>query len=388
MSPESLTQRSHTDVTDNVEIIMQNCKSLKLLTTAAGACLSFTSWTLPPSLADSAQAPATPRAAGTQGSASAEPAKQAAADTNLNPTTVLGTTDSITTPADKDGKVVVKPGMPISVNMAADDLQPTDDAELAKKQADAYPDNAEAAFIYAVALTRTSRVEEALKQVRHAKNLARDKGGPEYFDKMIGSYEKMIEYCPDDNRIRYTLAWAYYMKAYLLSKSVPNPAPAAAAAAPAAAASKSDKDKGKNVNTAMAGQMLSMLSPQLAQSAPAQGKISTSDLPHIPSALEQAPPSVAPQVKKYYESALKNLDDLLARKPDDIWARVYRAHLSAEMTGDLGAAMAVWQDCAAKNPQNPAPYFFLGEAYLRLGNLKESLSNISRAIALRALGTY
>jgi tetratricopeptide (TPR) repeat protein len=361
---------------------MQNSKSLKLLTTAAGVCLTLTTWTLPPALADQAQ----PDSAGANAPVvpGADAGKAATADVVNNPTTPVGTTDSVTTSADSQGKVIVKPGMPITVNMAAEDLQPTDDAELARQQADAYPDNAEAAFIYAVALTRTSRVEDALKQVRHAKNLARDKGGPAYFDKMIGTYEHMLEYCPDDNRIRYTLAWAYYMKAYLLSKSVPNTVPDANAIA---AAAKNDKDKSKNVNTQMAGQVLAMLSPQLAQNVPSQGKISTSNLPHIPSALEQAPPSVAPQVKKYYESALKNLDDLLTRKPDDIWARVYRAHLSAECTGDLGAAMKVWEDCAAKNPQNPAPYFFLAEAYLRLGNLKESLSNISRAIALRALNT-
>ncbi|MGH9550305.1 MAG: tetratricopeptide repeat protein, partial [Terriglobales bacterium] len=93
-----------------------------------------------------------------------------------------------------------------------------------------------------------------------------------------------------------------------------------------------------------------------------------------------------PQVRKYYEAAIKNLDDLLARKPDDIWARVYRAHLNAEYTGDLADAMKTWRECGKQCPENPAPYFFLAEGYLRSGNLKECLGNISRAIALRALG--
>jgi len=370
---------------------MQNSKSLKLLTAAASGSLIFSLSVMPPSSAQKEQpapastvthSPANSVAAAATPSIS-DSSKPTSADAGAYSTTPAGTTDSVTTSADSNGKVTVKPGMPITINMATEDLQPTDDAELAKRQADAYPDNAEAAFIYAVALTRTSRVEDALKQVRQAKRLAFNKGGPGYFDKMIGTYEHMLEYCPDDNRIRYTLAWAYYMKAYLLSKSVPQPAPAAGTYT---VSTVNNKDKGKNVNGQMAGQMLSMLSPQLAQNVPAQGKISTTDLPHIPSALEQAPPSVEPQVKEYYQLALKNLDDLLARKPDDIWARVYRAHLNAECTGDLAGAMAVWHDCQNKNPQNPAPYFFLGEGYLRQGNLKESLSNISRAIALRAIG--
>jgi hypothetical protein len=47
--------------------------------------------------------------------------------------------------------------------------------------------------------------------------------------------------------------------------------------------------------------------------------------------------------------------------------------------------MAVWKECAQRFPDNPAAYFFLGEGYLKQGNLKECLSNISRAIALRGL---
>ncbi len=144
--------------------------------------------------------------------------------------------------------------------------------------------------------------------------------------------------------------------------------------------------KTKSVNVGMANQVLSMIDPKLSQNLPAQGKVSSDALPHIKGALEQAPPSVVPQVKTYYEAALKKLDDLLARKPNDIWARVYRAHLCAEYTGDLSAAMVTWKECQKQSPQNPAAYFFLGEGYLKQGNLKECFSNISKAIALRALG--
>ncbi len=116
-------------------------------------------------------------------------------------------------------RVIWKPGFELSAGTDADDLVPTDDVELARKQVAAYPDNPEAGFILAVALTRTSRVEEALQEVRRARKLAEAKGGPAYFDKMIASYEEMVKHHPKENRARYGLAWAYYMKAFMISKA-------------------------------------------------------------------------------------------------------------------------------------------------------------------------
>lgn len=284
-----------------------------------------------------------PCSAGNDGSANAQ-----SAPFSQNPSTGVTqvTPSSDALPAEK---ILLKPGQPLSIGMQTEDLVPTDDVELARRQVSAYPDNPEASFILAVALTRTSRVEEALKEVRRARKLADGKGGPTYFDHMIGAYEKMLTYCPEDNRIRYGLAWAYYMKAYLLAQ-----------------------------NSKKLAKLQSLQNP-------IQDKPNLS-IPHIEGALEKAAPDVVPQIKKYYESALTNLDDLLARKPDDIWARVYRAHLNAEYTGNLEESMAVWRSCRTKHPENPAPYFFLGEGYLKQGNLKECLNNISRAIALRAIG--
>jgi tetratricopeptide (TPR) repeat protein len=237
-------------------------------------------------------------------------------------------------------------------------------------------------------------VEEALQQVKKAGGLARQQGGPAYFDKMIASYEKMLEYIPDDNRIRYTLAWAYYMKAYVLSKTAHVAAGPGQPAAPPDAdpypgldkKQARQPDKSKKVDVGVAAPVLAMMDPKLAKNMSGDGKISTTELPRIPSALEQAPPSVRGQVKSYYDSALKNLDDLLARKPDDVWARVYRAHLYAESTGDLATAMRVWKQCAAQYPQNPAAHFFMAEGNLRLGNLKDSLGEITKALMLRGIG--
>lgn len=263
-------------------------------------------------------------------------------------------------------KIIWKPGLELSAGTGTEDLVPTDDVELARKQVAAYPDSPEASFILAVALTRTSHVEEALQEVRRARKLAEAKGGPVYFDKMIATYEEMLKHHPKENRVRYGLAWAYYMKAYLLAKYSRRATKAAAAQSAAAPAAKSPSVW------------------ELAASA-ANGKI-PANAPHIPSALEKADPAFHPQIKKYYELALARLNELLAQQPDDIWARVYRAFLKAEYSGNLEEAMNEWRNCQAKAPDNPAPYFFLGEAYLKQGNLKECINNISKAIALRAVG--
>jgi tetratricopeptide (TPR) repeat protein len=253
---------------------------------------------------------------------------------------------------------LIKPGQSISVSMATEDIVCTNDLALARKQREAYPDSAEASFIYAVALSRTSQVETALQEVRRARKLAEKDGGPAYFDQMIQSYEKMLTYYPEDNQVRYHLAWAYYMKAYLLAKY-------------------SGQAAGQNPKYA----------EWIAQAKkPADPSPVLGNLTQIRKDMSQVSPDAVPQVKRYYELALAKLDDLLARQPDDVWARVYRAHLQAESTGNIDQAIVEWQKVKEASPLNPAAYFFLGEGYLKKGNLKESLTNVSKAIALRATG--
>jgi TolA-binding protein len=268
---------------------------------------------------------------------------------------------------------------------------------LAEKQKAAYPDSAEASFILAVALTRTSRVEEALKEVQHARRLAEAKGGPVYFDKMIAAYEKMLTAYPDDNRVRYGLAWAYYMKAYLLAQQSrrvvrwkqANPELAAQLEAqknPPAAATTSGVNK--EVVKALTGSPAAAAATlaTLATGGMTGKRGSLDNLPHIPGALEKVDPADVPQIRNYFERALGKIDEILKREPNDVWTIVYGAHLRAEYTGNLDDAMKTWKSVASKYPNNPAPYFFLGEGYLKQGNLKESINNVSRAIALRALG--
>jgi tetratricopeptide (TPR) repeat protein len=306
-------------------------------------------------------------------------------------------------------RIPFKPGQTLTTVTDTEDIVATYDVELAKKQCAAYSDSPEAAFILAVALTRTSRVEEALKEVQRARKLTETKGGPAYFDKMISSYEQMLKSYPDDNRVRYGLAWAYYMKAYLLAENSrrsarwkKNMAAAAAAAkggangttsgagttsggATANASGALPASVSKDVSKALKGGDLSSLATAAAALAGNQN-LPAGSLPHIPGALENAEPADIPQIKQFFELALGKLDEIVKRDPEDVWTLVYRAHLRAEYSGDLAAAMATWRAVEAKYPNNPAPHFFMGEGYLKLGNLKESINHVSKAIALRALG--
>ncbi len=365
--------------------------------------------------APSTAAPATSATPATQ------TATQGAPDTGsaLKALSAASDDDDAVTP-NVGGKVMWKPGQTLSTDTDVEDIQPTDDINIATKQVQAYPDSPEASFIYAVNLTRTSRVEDALKEVRRARKLAEGKGGPAYFDKMIETYEAMLKNFPNEDRVRYHLAWAYYMKAYAIAKyskrsavwkranpelaakiaaaqaaqaqaqgqapaavtSTPAPAatPApAVAAAPAAPAAPVAVPLNIGGDTSGLGKLLG------AVAGLSNGSMSTDKL-RIPTPMEQCEPQDVPEVKKYYEMALQKLDEMLANKPHDVWAIVYRAHLKAEYTGDLTDAMNTWTRCKKEYPNNPAAYFFLGEGYLKQGNLKESLNHVSKAVALRALG--
>jgi tetratricopeptide (TPR) repeat protein len=279
--------------------------------------------------------------------------------------------EPVATAANKnEPSLMLKPGQPLVAGMKTEDIVATYDVALAKEQVAAYPDSPEASFVLAVALTRTSMVEDALQEVRRARKLAEKQGGPAYFDHMINEYEEMLKSYPQDNRVRYGLAWAYYMKAYVLTHY--------AKANPAKPAGISNEPNWHStwVN--------SLAQPQAQKLTTSKDTITLVGKQPAP-AWAGLPPEIVPQVKLYYESALRNLDDLLAQEPNDMWARAYRAYLKGEYTGNLQDAMAVWNACLAIAPNNPAAYFFLGQGYLKQGNFKECLQNISKAVALRQL---
>ncbi|MBK9144330.1 MAG: hypothetical protein IPM23_17675 [Candidatus Melainabacteria bacterium] len=278
---------------------------------------------------------------------------------------------------------------PIEVTTEAEAINITYDVGLARDQVKAYPDDPEAHFVLAVALTRTSQVEEAWKEVNISRRLAQNVGGPDYFNRMIDEYEGMLAHSPDDNKVRYHLAWAYYMKAYLLTeysrKVYEQKKRLEMAQAKTADRAKADEKvetkpadwQSQWVDSGMSNAETDAGSGAGKASLPASG---------MESVIDKAEPLAVPVIKGYYQKALARLDEILAREPKDLWSTLYRAHLQAECTGDLASAMRVWRRCQEEDPGSPAPYFFLGEGYLKQGNLRESLSNVSKAVALRALG--
>lgn len=361
-------------------------------------CTIFSVSAIPAFAADSASATSSATPATTESKASAAPT----AATTEAPT-ISGTapaSPAVTDPAavsqETAPKIMWKPGESLETSTDTEDIIATYDIELARRQVAAYSDSPEASFILAIALTRTSRVEEALKEVQRARKLAESKGGPAYFDKMIASYEKMLVSYPKDNQVRYGLAWAYYMKAYLLGRHSRKVAAWKAGAAAQAAAqangtasgatgnATASGTSGKDIGKALSSGNLAGLAGSIASMVAAQGK--PGELPHIPGALEKVDPADIPQITAYYDKALGQIAEILKTEPNDIWSIVYSAHLKAEYTGNLEGSMKVWRHVADTNPNNPAPFFFLGEGYLKQGNLKESINHVSKAIALRALG--
>jgi predicted Zn-dependent protease len=142
------------------------------------------------------------------------------------------------------------------------------------------------------------------------------------------------------------------------------------------------------VDPTMAIMLLQGLNPDIAKkmAQPESGKMPAAQLPMIPTAIQKAAPSAVPQVHQYYAEALKNLDAVLAKKPDDVWALLYRWHLYAEDTGNLGEAMKQWKEAEHRFPGNPGVQLFLAEGYVKEGNLKEAIMHASKAVFLRGTG--
>ncbi|MBP6594717.1 MAG: tetratricopeptide repeat protein [Candidatus Obscuribacter sp.] len=377
-------------------------KAHHYLRAGAPACLFALSYLILssawlPSLAQSSPAQASPaqvtQAQGiadqlspAKSSPSKSPAVDKAAPVNATPDQGSEAAKDDAKPSEEPvAKVILAPGKALVVNTGFEDIVCTNDVTLARKQRENFADSPEASFIYAVALSRTCMVEDALKEVRRARKLAEKQGGPAYFDKMIKSYEDMLTYYPDDNQVRYHLAWAYYMKAYVLAKyshqntaykewldNAKNPPNKDAVANKDAAANKDAVAK-KDTET----------NKDAEESTGKSSGSVLSDMTHIQKTVSGASPQAIPQIQQYYKLALDKLDQVIARDPGDTWARIYRAHLALESSGKLDESIAQWEMAKQQNPNNPAPYFFLGEGFLKQGNLKECLRNVSKAIALR-----
>lgn len=271
-------------------------------------------------------------------------------------------------------KVIWKPGVILTGTAGTDALNPTCDLSLAAQQAAQYPSSPEAAFIYAVALTKSSQVEQALKQVRTARNLARATGDANYFNRAVTQYEQSLAAEPDNECIRYGLSWAYYMQAYLFAE---------------------EARKQRTMQQMMAGQMprkRSKLNSQLLGGASILASVITgtrpdsSALPHIPGALEDVPDWSVAQIKIYYQKCLNQLDEVIKRNPKDPWPAVYRAHVGEEYDGDHQKALTRLVALKKQFPQNPAAAFFLADAYARNGNFAAGASSLGQALEMHMQG--
>ena len=114
----------------------------------------------------------------------------------------------------------VKAEEPIQLNTETEDLALTDDINIAKAQVAKYPENPEAHFNLAIALSRTSAVEDAVKELRRTKKLIRKPENTGVMDRKILEFKEILSNNPDANNIRYRLAFSHYLKAYLKSKEI------------------------------------------------------------------------------------------------------------------------------------------------------------------------
>ena len=233
---------------------------------------------------------------------------------------------------------------PIQINTETEDISLTDDLNIARAQVAKYPDNPEAHFNLAIALSHTSFVEDAIKELRRTKQLIRKKENEGVIDKKINEYKEIIKNSPSPekvNNIRYRLAFSHYLKAYLISKEI---------------------EKTKNTK-AKKSKSLDLFSSK---------RLSLEDK--------------NPKIKENLEQSINYFKELLSINPNDSWAKVYYAFILAEQYNEVNKARELWTEVVKQEPNNPAPHFFLGELQIKEGNLKEGILEISQAILLRSVG--
>lgn len=237
---------------------------------------------------------------------------------------------------------------PLMINTDTEDISLTDDLDVAKAQVEKYPDNPEAHFNLAIALSRTSYVEQSIKELRRTKKLIRKPENTGLVDKKIEEYKEILKHNPDDasvNNIRYRLAFTHYLKAYYISKEIEKKEKLL----------DQNKEKKKEAGIDLFNQNLIKADKD-------------------------------PQIKENLEQSLLYFKELLKHDPNDSWAKVYYGFILAEQFNDFSTAKKLWNEVVKQDPNNPAPHLFLGESKIKEGNLKEGLMEISQAILLRSLG--
>lgn len=221
------------------------------------------------------------------------------------------------------------------------DINCTDNLDLSAEQVERYPDNPEAHFVRAVALSRTGQVGEALVEVVRARKLAQRLGDPKYFDRLSKRYEEMLTSYPQDHRVRYALAWVYYMRAFLF-------------------ASYANKVTNSQHATTWSKQLDE---PEQAGSGGVAAAVAYSKGP-----FRNVQPWAMPYVKGLYQAACRKLDEVAVQRPTDVVPRAYRYHFYAEYTGDLDTAMKGWHQLYDANPDAAIVSFFLSIGYACQGD--------------------
>jgi len=274
---------------------------------------------------------------------------------------------------DNAGKQIWRPGVILTGTAGTEVLSLTCDLSLAAKQAADNPTSPEAAFIHAVALTRSTKVEEALQEARRARRLARETGDPDYFNRAVKEYELSLAHEPENICVRYSLAWAYYMQAYLLCERVRKEE---AAANPVPVQPRKNK---KGLGGLLAGAAI-VGSVLVGEKPPAEF------LPKIPSALQGAPAWLIPNIKSYYQKSLVELDEVVKRDPNNAWALAYRTHLGEEYDGNAAAALQKLKSLKQRFPDNPAVAFFFADASMRNGDIASGAGSLGQALKMRLEG--
>lgn len=252
---------------------------------------------------------------------------------------------------------------PIMIGTKTEDIALTDNLSVARAQVAKYPDNPEAHFNLAIALSRTSLVEEAVKELHKTKKIIKKQKRVDLIDKKIVEYEKMLEEDEKAHNIRYRLAFSHYLKAYFIEKEK----------------RKALKKLKKKKNKQLAKEGKPPIKEKKKSKSPSIGlDIFGSDQLSIE--------DKDPQVKKHLDTSIKYFEEILSKTPDDIWAKIYYAFIVAEQLNDYKKANTLWREAMAQDPSNPAPHFFIGELLIKQGNLKEGIAEISQALLLRTTG--
>lgn len=82
--------------------------------------------------------------------------------------------------------------------------------------------------------------------------------------------------------------------------------------------------------------------------------------------------------------SIKELDQLLKIKPNDIWSINYKGLLHYQTNKDYAEALKYWQEARRIDKEHPLSYFLEGKVLMSESKASEGLALISKALVLRA----